>query len=97
MHHDRREQSEGGFRTLLLKWLGSLPSEGWEGTSHEAGEELAAFDKRHGLYAYVPISAGKTVAGLTAFLTANGFTLTHHRTKQARTLRVTRIPAGDRP
>jgi len=94
---DRRRLVEGRFRTLLLKWLGDLPSEGWEGTSHELGDVLVVFDKRHGIYAYVPISAGKKVAVMTAFITANGFTLTHHRTKHARTLRVARLPERDRP
>jgi hypothetical protein len=94
MHVDRDEMAESRFRTLLLKWLAKLPPDGWKGTSHELGEELDSFAERHGLYAYVPISAGKKVAGMTAFISANGITLTHRRSKHARTLRFSRSSSG---
>jgi len=90
MLDDRRQLVESRFRTLLLKWLSSLSPGGWEGTSRQLGDVLAAVAERHGIYAYAPISAGKKVAVMSAFITANGFTLTHHRTKHARTLRFTR-------
>lgn len=87
---DRYKQLEGRFRTLLLKWLASLPPEGWAGTSHELGDELYIFGERHRLVAYVPLCPGRKVADLAEFLSENGFALTHRRTKHARTLRVTR-------
>ncbi len=90
MTDNRLAMLESRFQTLLLKWLAKLPPDGWEGTSQRLGDVLAAFDKRHGMYAYVPISAGKKVAGMTAFISANGFTLTHRRNKQARTMRFAR-------
>ncbi len=87
----RREMSEGRFRELLLKWLAKLPADGWEGTSHDLGDELAAFAERHRLFAFVPICPGRKVAGMGPFLPAHGFALTHHRTKHTRTLRFTRV------
>lgn len=90
MIDNRLEMAEERFRTLLLKWLAKLPSDGWEGTSHDLGDELHAFGDRHRLYAYVPLCPGRKVAGLSGFLSDNGFTLTHHRTKNQRTLRFIR-------
>lgn len=83
--YDRREMAEGRFRTLLLKWLTKLPPDGWEGTSHQLGDALYAFGERHRLYAYVPLCPGRKVAAMSEFLSANGFTLTHRRTKHVRT------------
>ncbi len=96
MIDDRREMSEGRFRELLVKWLAKLPADGWEGTSHELGYELDSFAERHRLFAFVPICPGRKVAGMVPLLSANGFTLTHHRTKHTRTLRFTRtlVPAA---
>ncbi len=91
MHFDRDEMAESRFRTLLVKWLAKLPPDGWEGTSHELGEELDSFAERHRLVVFVPLCPGRNVAGMVQFLSANGFTLTHRRTKHARTLRVTRV------
>ena len=90
MIDSRLEQSEGRFRTLLLKWLAKLPAGGWEGTSHQLGDALYAFGERHRLYAFVPTCPGRKVADLSGFLSANGFTLTHHRTKSERTMRFVR-------
>ncbi len=70
----------------------ALRTDGWEGTSHELGSELDSFAERHRLFAFVPLCPGRQVAGLVPFLSANGFTLTHHRTKHTRTLRFTRCP-----
>jgi len=92
MYLDRDEMAESRFRTLLLKWLEQLPTDGWEGTSHELGDDLAEFADRYRLYAFVPLCPGRKVAGMVPFLSANGFILTHHRTKHARTLRFTRTP-----
>lgn len=89
---DRDEMSEGRFRELLLKWLAKLPPEGREGTSHEWGYELDSFAERQRLVAFVPLCPGRKVAGMVPFLSANGFTLTHRRTKRARTLRFTLCP-----
>lgn len=79
MHHDRRELAEERFRALLLKWLATLPPDGWEGTSHQLGDELAAFDERHRLYAFVPTCPTRKVAALSGLLSDNGFTLSRHR------------------
>ncbi len=92
MIDDRREMSEGRFRTLLLKWLANLPPDGWEGTSHELGDDLAEFADRHRLVTFVPLCPGRKVAGMGPFLSAHGFTFTHLRSKHARTLRFTRCP-----
>ncbi len=89
---DRRQLADARFRTLLLKWLAKLPPDGWEGTSHDLGEVLAAFADRHRLIAFVPTCPGRKVADLSGFLSANGFTLTHHRTNRTRTLRFTTGP-----
>lgn len=94
MHTDRRQLADARFRTLVLKWLAELPLDGWEGTSHDLGEVLTAFTERHRLIAFVPTCPGWKVADLSAFLTDNGYTLTHRRTKQERTLRITRVGAG---
>ena len=94
MIDDRREMTEGRFRELLAKWLAKLPADGWEGTSHELGEELDSFAERHRLFAFVPLCPGRKVAGLVPFLSAHGFALAHRRTKQARTLRFARVPTG---
>lgn len=91
---DRRETAEGRLQTLLVRWLASLPPDGWEGTSHELGDELDAFAERHRLVVFVPLCPGRKVAGMTQLLAAHGFTLTQRRTKHARTLRVTRT-GGD--
>jgi hypothetical protein len=90
----RLEAAEERFRTLLVKWLSKLPTGGWEGTSHELGDELDKFAERHRLCAFVPLCPGRQVARMTAFFTAHGFALTHRRTKSARTLRFTRS-SGD--
>jgi hypothetical protein len=90
----RLEAAEERFRTLLLRWLAKLPPDGWEGTSHELGEELDGFAERHRLFAFVPLCPGRKVAGMVTFFAAHGFALTHRRTKHARTLRFTRSP-GD--
>lgn len=87
---DRRQKAESRFLTLLSSWLASLPSDGWEGTSHELGDALAAFAERRRLVAYVPLCPGPRVAALAEFLTGRGFVLTHRRTKHARTLRFSR-------
>lgn len=87
---DRLELAAERFRTLLLKWLAKLPPEGWEGTSHQLGDELYSFGERHRLAAYVPLCPGRKVADLSGFLSDNGFTFTHRRTKHARTLCFTR-------
>jgi hypothetical protein len=89
MTDDRIEQAEGRFRALVAKWLAELPADGWEGTSHQLGDDLAAFGKRHRLYAFVPTCPARKVAAL-ADLRAAGFALTHHRTKSERTVRFTR-------
>lgn len=94
MIESRREQAEGRFRSLLVKWLASLPPGGWEGTSHDLGHELDAFAGRRRLVAYVPLCPGRKVTALTEFLSENGFTLTDHRTKHARTLRFTSLTSG---
>lgn len=94
MLHDRRELLEERFRTLLLKWLASLPADGWEGTSHDLGNALYAFGERQQLSAYVPLCPVGKVASLLGVLTDNDFTLTHHRTKHARTVRFTRSARG---
>lgn len=86
-HTDRRQLADTRFRTLVLKWLASLPPSGWEGTSHELGEVLATFAEQHRLIVFVPTCPGPKLADLSAFLTENGFTVTHHRTRHARTLR----------
>jgi hypothetical protein len=91
---DRRHLADARFRTLLLKWLAELPADGWEGTSHDLGEMLAAFAERHRLIAFVPTCPGRKVADLSAFLTDNEYTLTNRRTKQERTLRITRVVVG---
>ncbi|MEO2088310.1 MAG: hypothetical protein ABGY75_02280 [Gemmataceae bacterium] len=85
----RREVAEGRFRTLVLSWLNSLPPGGWEGMSHQLGEELGAFGDRHRLSAYVPACPARKVAG---FLADSGFALTFRRTKSERLIRLT--PAG---
>lgn len=90
MIDNRFEMAEERFRTLLLKWLDNLPPDGWEGTSHQLGDELAAFGDQHRLFAYVPLCPGQKVAGMAMFFSDNGFALTHRRTKRQRTLRVTR-------
>ena len=90
MIDDRCEMSEGRFRELLLKWLAKLPADGWEGTSHDLGDELDTFAERHRLVAFVPLCPGRKVAGMGPFLSAHGFTLTLHRTKRTRTLRFAR-------
>ncbi len=87
---DRRVVAEHRFRTLLLTWLAELPPDGWEGTSHELGDALAAFADRRRLVAYVPTCPGPKVAELAGLLPVNGFTLSHRRTKHARTLRFSR-------
>jgi len=87
MSDSRLEMAEGRFRTLLLKWLVELPPDGWEGTSHELGDELAALADRHRLVAYVPLCPGRKVADLTRFLSENGFVHTHRHTKHARAVR----------
>ena len=97
MIDDRQELAEGRFRELLAKWLANLPAGGWEGTSHELGDELKSFGERHRLFAFVPVCPGRKVAGMMPFLSANGFTLTHHRTKHTRTLRFTRTPIPTAP
>lgn len=90
MHTDRRQRADTRFRTLVLKWLASLPPTGWEGTSHELGEVLAAFAEQHRLVVYVPTCPGSNVADLSALISENGFTFTHHRTKHTRTLQFRR-------
>lgn len=90
MTADRQSLMEGRFLALLVKWLAKLPPDGWEGTSHQLGDELAACGERHRLYAFVPTCPGRKVADLSGFLSANGFTLTHRRTKSDRTMRFTR-------
>lgn len=90
MIDNRLEMAEERFRTLLLKWLVHLPPGGWEGTSHQLGDELYAFGERHRLFAYVPLCPGRKVADLSGFLSDNGFVLTHRRSKSQRTLRFTR-------
>ena len=97
MLDDRRETSETRFRTLLVRWLAKLPPGGWEGTSHDLGDELDTFAERHRLVAFVPLCPGRKVAGMLPFLSAHGFTLTHHRTKHTRTLRFTRTPIPTAP
>jgi len=92
----RREMAGGRFRTPLLNWLAELPPDGWEGTSHEPGDAMAACADRHRLVAFVPLCPGHKVADLTGFLSENGFTLTHRRTKHARTLRFGRVPSARR-
>jgi hypothetical protein len=92
MLQTRREVSKGRFRSLMLKWLASLPAAGWEETSHELGQALAAFAERRKLVADVPLCPGGKVAGLYGFLSENGFPLAHHRSEHARTLRFTRSP-----
>jgi hypothetical protein len=52
---DRRELAEGRFRILMLKRLAKLPLGGWEGTSHELGEELNSFAERRRVVAFVPL------------------------------------------
>ena len=94
MIDDRQELAEGRFRELLAKWLANLPAGGWEGTSHELGEELDSCAERHRLFAFVPLCPGRKMADMVPFLSAHGFTLTHRRTKQARTLRFARVPTG---
>ena len=91
---DRREMVEGRFRALLMKWLAALPPDGWEGTSHELGDELHDFGERHRLHAYVPLCPGRKVAALSWLLSANGYAFTCRRTKHARTLRFTRDGAA---
>ena len=91
MHLDRDEMAEGRFRELLVKWLAKLPAGGWEGTSHELGEELDSFAERHRVVAFVPLCPGRKVTGMGSFFSANGFALTHRRTKHARTLRFDRV------
>jgi hypothetical protein len=84
---DRRQQADARFRTLVLNWLESLPPGGWEGTSHELGDALAAFADRRKLVAFVPTCPARKVAVLAGF---HGFALTHRRTKHARTIRLSR-------
>lgn len=86
MHYDRGEMAEQRFRNLLLKWLAKLPPDGWEDTSHELGDALYTFGERHRLSAYVPLCPVRKVADLAEFLSANGFTLAHRRSKHARYL-----------
>jgi hypothetical protein len=90
MTNSRSEMAEQRFRTLVLKWLASLPPGGWEGTSHDLGNALHAFGERHRLSAYIPLCPVRKVVNLSGLLTVNGFTLTHHRSKHARTLRFSR-------
>lgn len=94
MIDDRREMAEGRFRELLAKWLAKLPAGGWEGTSHELGDELDSFAERHRLCAFVPICPGRKVLALIPFLSAHGFAVTPRRTKHARTLRFCRTATG---
>jgi Ser/Thr protein kinase RdoA (MazF antagonist) len=89
-HHNRRAILETRFQTLLLTWLAKLPPVGWEGTSHQVGEELEAFDRRHRQYALVPTCPGRNVAALSNFLATAGYIVTHRLTKHARTLSFTR-------
>jgi hypothetical protein len=96
MHVDRDEMAERQFQTLLLKWLGKLPPDGWEGTSHQLGDELDSFAERRRLCAFVPLCPGRKAAGMVPHLTANGFTITHRRSKHARTLRFARLPSARR-
>ncbi len=91
---DRRERADARFRVVLLKWLGSLPAAGWEGTSHELGEELAAFAERHRLIAFVPTCPGRAVAKLAGFLADSGYALSHNRTSAARTLILRAVGSG---
>ena len=90
MTDDRRATTEGRFRALVLKWLAKLPPAGWEGTSHQLGDELAAFGERNRLYSFVPTCPTRKVAALGADLRAAGFALTTRRTKQERTVRFAR-------
>jgi hypothetical protein len=83
----RRERADARFRVVLLRWLAKLPVAGWEGTSHELGQELAAFAERHRLIVFVPTCPGRAVAKLAGFLADNGFTISHNRTSTARTVR----------
>jgi hypothetical protein len=89
MTDNRLAMLETRFQTLLLKWLAKVPLAGWEGTSKQSGDELYSLNKGQGRYAHVPISAGKKVIGMRAFITAHGFTLVHRRNKHTRTLRFT--------
>ena len=83
----QRHPSAGWSR--ISYWLASLPPSGREGTSHELGEALAEFAERRKLVAFVPTCPGRKVAELAGFLSENGFTRTHLRTKRTRTLRFT--------
>jgi hypothetical protein len=89
--HTRRDMAGERFRTLVLGWLAELPAGGWEGTSHDLGDELAAFAERTRAVAFVPLCPGRKVAALAAVLVDSGFAITHHRSKHARTLRLTRV------
>ena len=60
---DRREVSEGRFRTLVLKWLAKLPADGWEGTSHQLGDALHTFGEGHRPIAFEPTCPGRWRAG----------------------------------
>lgn len=91
---DRLERADARFRVLLLKWLAALPAAGWAGTSHELGEQLSAFAERHRLIAFVPTCPGRAVAKLARFLADCGFTVSHHRTKAARTVSVRAVGSG---
>jgi hypothetical protein len=91
---DRQTQADARFRTLMLAWLDSLPPGGWEGTSHELGDALAAFADRNRMVASVPLCPARKVAALAGVLADHGFALTRRRSKHARTLRFTRSTAG---
>jgi hypothetical protein len=97
MHDSRVGLLEGRFRTLRTTWLAELPAGGWEGTSHQLGDELAACGERHRLCAYVPACPVRQVAGLLTGVLANRrFALTTRRTKSERLNRITRRPRGKR-
>lgn len=89
MPDDRFDLLEARFRKLLAAWLKSLPAGGWEGTSRQLGNDLAAFSQRHQVYAYVPTCPTRKVE---LALAGSGFALTNYRTKSERLVRIARLP-----
>lgn len=86
-----REAHVNAFRKVLVRWLAKLPADGWEGGVAELGEALWAITHRDPVPTYIPSGTGlgRTIAAEQGFIRAQGFVVTSHRTKHARTLRFT--------